>query len=98
MRSGWYDLIGSADVYCPSSFVTWPRMRPSPAACGAFHFTAPMMASKPHRPFEILWRLLQQGGQPPDEFKDMLFMLIYLAALLALFWLMSEVAHVPLRK
>jgi hypothetical protein len=57
-----------------------------------------MMASKPHRPFEILWRLLQQGGQPPDEFKDMLFMLIYLAALLALFWLMSEVAHVPLRK
>ena len=51
-----------------------------------------------HRPFEILWRLLQQGGQPPDEFEDMLFMLIYLAALLALFWLMSKVAHVPLRK
>ena len=51
-----------------------------------------------HRPFEILWRLLQQGGQPPDEFEDMLFMLIYLAALLALFWLMTKVAHVPLRK
>jgi hypothetical protein len=50
-----------------------PHAAPNPAACGAFHFTAAMMASKPHRPFEILWRLLQQGGQPPDEFKDVLF-------------------------
>jgi hypothetical protein len=45
-----------------------------------------MMASKPHRLFEVLWRLLKQSGQSPDESKDMLFMLIYLAALLGLFW------------
>jgi hypothetical protein len=56
------------------------------------------MASKPHRLFEILWRLLHQSGQPPDDFKEMFFVLIYLAGALGLFWLMNKVAQVPLPK
>jgi hypothetical protein len=48
-----------------------------------------MMASKPHRLFEILWRLRRPSGQFVSELKGTLWMVTYLAAALALFWLMG---------
>jgi hypothetical protein len=51
-----------------------------------------IMASNPHRPFGILSRLRDQNGQFRHEFKEMVFMLTYLAALLGLFWFMNKVA------
>ena len=51
-----------------------------------------MMASKPRRLFEILRRLRHLGGQSRYEFKEMLLMLTYLAAVLGLFWLMGKMS------
>jgi hypothetical protein len=57
---------------------------------------ATMMASKPHRLFDILWRLRHPSSQFLYEFKEMFFMLTYLAAVLGLFWLMGKIStHVP---
>ena len=50
------------------------------------------LASKPHRLFEILWRLQHPSGQFLYDFKEMLLMLTYLAAVVRLFWLMGKVS------
>jgi hypothetical protein len=54
-----------------------------------------MMASKPHRLFEILWRLRHPSGQSLYDFKEMVMMLTYLAAVLGLFWLMGKISGAP---
>ncbi len=55
-----------------------------------------MMASNPHRLFEILWRLRHPSGQFLYDFKEMLFMLTYLAAVLGLFWFMGKLSNAPI--
>jgi hypothetical protein len=47
------------------------------------------LASKPHRLFEILQH---PSGQFLLDFKEMLLMLTYLAAVRRLFWLMGKVS------
>jgi hypothetical protein len=51
-----------------------------------------MMVSKPHRLFEILWRLRHPSGQFLYDFKEMLLMLTCLGAVLRLFWLMGKIS------
>jgi hypothetical protein len=58
---------------------------------------ATMMVSKPHRFFESVRRLRHPSGQSLYDFKEILLMLTYLAAVLGLFCLMGKIStHIPL--